>query len=341
LSVKIGGKERHIEIIHAGLADAMKSLTAQDQGMLLRLIGGLTRTLGALNTSLNPEWFLANIIRDVETAMVQMADSDLGVSKQSLRGLRAEVMLNWRKALVGSYRGMKRANAGTQWQKIYEDFDANGGRVNWIDFRQVEQLKDDINDMLAKGSNNKTLFQRAKFAAAATMNQVSMFNSAAENAIRVSTYAALVRRGVPKQVAASAARELTVNFNRKGKFGPTANALYMFFNASVQGNVRLLQSLTKSRAAALAATGYLVLGVIEPLLAEMFDPDDDDWYDRIPDFIKQRNIIIPTGSGGVDPYLKIPIPYGLNLFKTFGQEIGGIGKKSPLEVAITLVSAHR
>jgi hypothetical protein len=140
-------------------------------------------------------------------------------------------------------------------------------------------------------------------------------------------------------VAASAARELTVNFNRKGKFGPTANALYMFFNASVQGNVRLLQSLTKSRAAALAATGYLVLGVIEPLLAEMFDPDDDDWYDRIPDFIKQRNIIIPTGSGGVDPYLKIPIPYGLNLFKTFGQEIGGIGKKSPLEVAITLVSS--
>ena len=46
-----------------------------------------------------------------------------------------------------------------------------------------------------------------------------------------------------KQQAASIAKNLTVNFNRKGQIATQAGALYAFFNAAIQGTTRLAQTL--------------------------------------------------------------------------------------------------
>ena len=45
---------------------------------------------------------------------------------------------------------------------------------------------------------------------------------------------------MPESKAAKIAKELTVNFNRRGNMGPVLNAFYLFFNASVQGSATIV-----------------------------------------------------------------------------------------------------
>lgn len=72
---------------------------------------------------------------------------------------------------------------------------------------------------------------------------LSDYNLAMENAVRLSAYKVGIDQGMSKERAASLAKNLTVNFNRKGQISQQAGALYAFFNAGVQGTTRLSQVL--------------------------------------------------------------------------------------------------
>ena len=77
---------------------------------------------------------------------------------------------------------------------------------------------------------------------------VQDWNTAVENGIRLSTYRHLRESGVSKLKAANAAKNLTVNFNRKGDAGQIFNAMYLFFNVSVQGSTRVFQAAKNKKA---------------------------------------------------------------------------------------------
>ena len=113
--------------------------------------------------------------------------------------------------------------------------------------------------------------------------------------------------------AASLAKELTVNFNRKGAKTPGLSALYAFFNAAIQGNARLLQTL-KGPAGKKIIGGGILLGVVQAMILQAFDIEDDD----IPEFTKQRNLVIPIGDG---KYAMWPMPLGFNFLPTLGRLI--------------------
>ena len=72
---------------------------------------------------------------------------------------------------------------------------------------------------------------------------VSDYNDIAENATRFSVYYHARKQGISKKQASSLAKNLTVNFNRKGEWGNTVNSLYMFANASVQGTANMLRAV--------------------------------------------------------------------------------------------------
>ena len=60
----------------------------------------------------------------------------------------------------------------------------------------------------------------------------------AEPSIRATTCGDMSR---PR--AAQAAKNLTVNFNKKGELGTAINSLYLFANAGIQGGARIGQSV--------------------------------------------------------------------------------------------------
>ena len=74
--------------------------------------------------------------------------------------------------------------------------------------------------------------------------------------------------------AAALAKELTVNFNRKGQVAAQAGAMYAFFNAAVQGTARIAQTLVTlengkpklTSAGKKIIAGGVSLGVVQAIL---------------------------------------------------------------------------
>jgi hypothetical protein len=148
---------------------------------------------------------------------------------------------------------------------------------------------------------------------------------------------------------------LTVNFNQKGELGGLLNSLFLFFNASVQGTARFGKAMTTLSTTIDPVTGKtkkklnpaqkVAFGIVggSALLAamneEMSDIDDDgeSFFSKIPDYEKERNLIIMKPNG--KDYIKVPLPYGYNVFYNMGQALHDIstGNKDAGDTADFLV----
>jgi hypothetical protein len=126
-----------------------------------------------------------------------------------------------------------------------------------------------------------------------------------ENAIRLSAYKVGLDKGMSKEQAASLAKNLTTNFNKKGQIGNQAGALYAFFTAAVQGTTRMIRTL-KGPAGKRIFFGGLIIGAVQAMMLALAGFDEDE----PPDFIKDRNFVIPLPNG---KYITIPMPLGYNV----------------------------
>lgn len=326
--VKVGGEEVLIRIENSDLARAMKNLNPENQSVLVRALGTITRWMSALNTTLNIEWFVTNLARDLQTAGIQISD-------ENKKGLAKAMFKNWPGALRGAAEHLS-GRGSSSWRAVAADFAAQGGKVDYIEFRDVQGFKELIEDEITEGS----LGRMVKAGPKALFEGIQIFTGAGENAIRIAAYKAALDMGIPKPKAASIARELTVNFNRKGELGPTMNAFFMFFNAAVQGNIRTLISARKSKFTRRVLFGMAILGMLEALLGA----GDDDEYEKLEPHITERSLVImfhPLGLGPKGSYGKIPLPYSYNVFKTIGTQLGRvlIHGSSPEEAASNVLGA--
>ena len=89
-------------------------------------------------------------------------------------------------------------------------------------------------------------------------NWISDYNDTLENAVRLAAYKTAIAQGMSKQTAANIAKNLTVNFSRKGAGSQIAGSLFAFFNASVQGTSRLYQTLRGPMGKKIMFGGFLL-----------------------------------------------------------------------------------
>ena len=133
---------------------------------------------------------------------------------------------------------------------------------------------------------------------------------------------------IAKQKSVNIALECTVNFTRKGAWANAYNPLWAFSSASLQSFARICRNLWRSTSTPQQnfkrVSKFLATGMAFPLMwgtvARAIMGDDDDGinrYDKIPDYVKYGNLIIPMpfSDGG---YIKIPLPYGYNVFTAAG-----------------------
>jgi hypothetical protein len=133
---------------------------------------------------------------------------------------------------------------------------------------------------------------------------------------------------ITKQKSVNIALECTVNFTRKGAWANAYNPLWAFSSASLQSFARICRNLWRPTSTPQQnfkrVSKFLATGMAFPLMwgtvARAIMGDDDDGinrYDKIPDYVKYRNLIIPMpfSDGG---YIKIPLPYGYNVFTAAG-----------------------
>lgn len=303
MAVRVNGKDRFVFFNQNNdranrMVTALKNLDADQLGWIMSNAAAGTRYFASINTQYNPVFGVYNFLRDIEGAALQLSTTELA-------GKQNEVRKNILPALAGIYSQLRADHDGKvvsgQWSKLWEEFQQQGGQTGFRDqFSRSEErgraLERELNKM-SQGAAHKVKD--------AVFNWLSDYNETMENAVRLAAYKAALDNGSSKDRAASLAKNLTVNFNRKGQISTQAGALYAFFNSAVQGTTRLAQTITGPAGKTILAGGF-ILGTIQAVgLAAMGFGDDDP-----PDFIKDKNFIIPLMNG---KYLAIPMPLGYNV----------------------------
>jgi len=327
--VRINGQDRFIFFNSSDeramrMVSALKNLDADQLGAFMNTWANITRWIASVNTQYNPVFGAWNFARDVQGAA-------LNLSTTPLAGKQKEVVKNTfpaLKAIYGSLRGDGKPTG--MWADLWEDYQQAGGQTGYRDqfSRNRKQASIVEREMAAMKRGN------VKKAAYAVAQWLSDYNDSMENAVRLSAYKSALDMGLSKEKAASIAKNLTVNFNRKGTWSQTVGALFAFFNASVQGTARLAETM-KGPAGRKIFYGGLALGTLQAIALAAAGFDDDE----PPEFVKSRNIIIPTGGKS---YVSIPMPLGFNLFPNMGRlttEFVLSGGKKPAQKSIDLISA--
>tara|TARA_Y100000296_G_scaffold65776_1_gene77542 strand:- start:39 stop:2921 length:2883 start_codon:yes stop_codon:yes gene_type:complete len=324
------GKERQVLIRDDFLARGLKNLGSETGGVVVRLMGNVTRYLAAVNTAFNPEFIIGNATRDLGTAGIHLTEE--GTVK-----FRNEAFKGWFPSLRAAFRverGKKDTKGKTfqmpgmdgnmreyTYDELYNEFKANGGRVGF--FQALQGIDSQVNDMLDDLGNISNPKKLLKFIRNnKLLNYIENLNAAVENGIRVASYRAARMNGISVDKSISLAKNLTVNFNRKGEWGSGINAFYIFYNASVQGSVRIAQSAYRSPKVRKMLYSIMAWGFLQDIFNRALAGEDDDGrnrYDKINSYTKSHSLImwIP----GTEKFMSIPIPYGYNAFWTAGQTL--------------------
>ncbi len=322
-SLKRGGKEVWIQINDEVLAQQLKNLGDQHMPELLRVMAMGTRVLASLHTGLNPEFWVTNFSRDVQTALIHIQDlNDRGVAAKGIaRAVAGDVFKRGTSLLPALYLSENDVSAKApkrqEWQNWIRDYERAGGKIGFFGLKSVDAIAKDLEKSIRRAGDEVSVLSRGW---TALIDTVEAANAAIENALRVSLYRRLVESGVSKHKAALAARNLTVNFNKRGEWSGNIGAFFMFFNAAVQGTARMVKALRYSKSVRYVAAGYVVAGIMAALWNELIGGDDDDKDEKkhaqYSDWQKNTNLLLLSPDG--DEAAKVPLPYGYNLFYVTG-----------------------
>jgi hypothetical protein len=365
------GEEFFVELKDERLRRAILSVNASEADNLIRKFSMVNRFLSMMNTSLNPEFVVGNFSRDLQTAIYNIVGEQTmqGGKIKDVKRITRRVLKDVIPSMGIVYKGMRRYNMkdGTLRGDItgisetdyldFREFMESGAKADWFYNRPAEEQAQTIQNMVDMANGTFTGNFRKGYEG--VMNFVEDANSSVENAVRFAAFKAardeLLNSGVDRAeavaTASTLAKNLTVNFNRKGMQGDLLNALYLFYNASVQGTMNFARGLNvfdpgSSRTKQAMVASMIGFGALMAARGEEESEENPDsgrsYYSEIPDYIKERNIVIMAepseapkkGASNIyldkngkeyankaQYYYTIPLPYGYNVFHVAGVKL--------------------
>ena len=321
------GKAKKIVINDPLLYDNLNNIGA---GKGIKFLSTMNNLMRNAYTTVSPTFWLTNFQRDAGMNFLINVMED-----------RPDIAVKTSKNIPLAKVGIAKALAGGKgkWVDIYNDFVEQGGKMGWIESQTLEERKANLENRIKGMQKRSQLKDGFKLIASA----IEGVNTVFESSTRLATYKALLDSGYSKKRASQIAKNITVNFNKKGAKGGFFNSLWLFWNAGIQGNFnsaknsvpikgdsskRKLKKLTF--VSALMGTGYMV--------AKMLRGDDEEQYDRMSDYQRFTKLMIPYGDG---QYFPIQLPYGFNFFYALGVLIEEMenGDLEPSEGAIKALHA--
>ncbi len=272
-------------------------------------------------TTYNPEFIFSNLARDVMFAGAAVAvKEDKAYNSQYRKNISGLLVKGRILKLVHKY------NAGTldmdkDLERYFYEFMTNGGETGFTQVNTVDKVKKEMERFIRQAQGGASSVPGEAWRG--LLDGVEFMNRCAEDATRFAVY--MTSRQVGRGVARSVwdAKEITVNFNKKGSGALGARYLnfsYVFFNAAMQslGNSgRLIKKHPGKSAMVMVAfmsAGFL-LPLVSQVLCGLAGGDDDDYF-NIPEWVRRNNLVIPIGKGR---YLTIPIAHELRPFYGIGE----------------------
>lgn len=281
------------------------------------------RFYGGGLTSNNPDFVAANFVRDsIHSATMQFLNNGFASS--------ARFIINTPKSFNTVFRGiMGKYTPGNQKDQYFQEFIKYGGETGYTAIHTIEDYKSDYEKVLNQVKGIKIAINAGKKGLEGIIKALETANRIAEDVNRFNAYISSRESGMSIEESIDAAKNITVNFNKKGAIGKGKgawaalawfmNKWILFFNPAVQGlyQVGKAASQNKKRVAGtlstIAASGF-IMPYINSLLISAFGGGDDDDYFNQTDYTRMNNWLIYIGNG----YAKIPLP-------PFFREIYGLG----------------
>lgn len=348
--------------------------TAQrNQGgqLFIQSMSGVMNFLRIMRLNLSADWGATNFMRDLQDAILNLGDRDVGNRIKDIRRKIVKVIpevigevwkfesgkrdisdkliaeVNSDTKLTPEQKAKKIAEIQDEYKiiKIIEEQRANGGYISSINYNDANRVFKQVDKMVKDYETNRKsnlLKGLTTYAPRQFFRQIFIYGKVMENALRTATYMTLRESGVSELKSAKAALNVTVNLSKNGYLSPYLSAAFLFFNASVQGPLRMVKTLYTSPSARKFIIGGMASGMVAHFMNQLFAGmgDDDDkekrdayyksismlehkrnlyLYNPIP--IVKKNVGIGDGSKAGINYYKIPISYNLQPFKSISDNL--------------------
>lgn len=341
VKVKRGGIEYCIYLNgNPRAAQAVNGMTNPDavDSWLIRKARIIKNFMARMFTSQNPAFIISNLSRDVifaGTAVFAKEDSKYTAlyTKNIAKALAKGQLIG----LVHRFE-TGRLDDSKDIDRYFGEFIRNGGETGFTQLNTVDDFKRDLNRFAREMKQGQVMKVSSKLWNG-IWDGVEFMNRCAEDVTRFSVYMTSRQMGRSVERSISDAKEITVNFNRKGSGGFGArvmNFAYIFFNAAIQALANagkiFYEHPVKS---AVALSTFSAAGFLAPLLAQAIISafgDDDDTYWDLPEWVRRNNFVfyVPWSD---NKFLIIPISQELRPFYALGEVAMSVlmGKEDVLE----------
>lgn len=345
--VKNGGKDYIIYVNgNPRAAQAVNGLTNPDaeKNPIFNSISRANRWLAANFTTRNPAFVMSNLARDMIFSM-----SAIGIKEDAKYS--AKFRKNLFVAIPTVFDCIRGKCKNSQSDMYFKEFVKNGGETGYMHLNDVDKYKKKVKKELSKITGERG---SAKAALDYTLERLEDFNRWAEDVSRFAVYMTSRQMGRSIVDSVNDAKEVTVNFNKKGAgyktggfFGITAGImrnLYLFFNASAQSLSNFNRLRVKNPVRFYSTLGgFIAAGVIMPVINDflynVLGGGDDNPYNDLPEWVRRNNLCIYAGNG---QFVTIPLPIELRAFYGLGdyayQLSTGREKPTPTGIAKGTVS---
>ena len=313
--VYIDGQRVRIQIKDEALAGQLRPMDQKQMNWVLATFSNVQRHLSRIYTAYSPTFIITNPLRDVQTGSVNMlGNQGAGVTLKAWTKYPGAL-----KALAEYAASGKEPN--TETGKMLKEYRMNGGKTGASHMSDLEEqgntlqrLFDDAygaKGYLADGKVGKAAWIAGRKMLMGMAHVIEVTNQATENALRLSLYMTLRNSGSTPGEAAQAAKNVTVNFDRKGNQTGVMGAMYLFFNPAVQGTANALKTLAKGEHKKQAWAALGALGLLGMWAAgQGIDDDEDRWLGEDWD-IRSKKLVMNIGGK------KITVPLSLEFAPFF------------------------
>jgi len=312
--VRVNGKDRFIFFnMHdpraMRMVKALKNLDVEELGTIESIAGHYTRWFKNVNTQYNPVFGLKNFIRDYSAGNINLTNTPI----HGMQGTITKDMMPAMKGIMEVHRAERKGitDIKSDWGKFYQRMRDEGFQTGYRDSLIRNQEENQIINHLLEQMDAKGVTANAKNAFYKVAGALTDFNDVMENSIRLAAAKAALDKGLSPQKAAVIAKNITVNFDKKGAKTREIGALYAFFNPAVQGTERIYQTLKGPAGKAIIGGGILA-GMIQAVMMETAGYDDND----PPEFTREKSFVVPMPDGH---YIPIPYPQGYNILPNIGR----------------------
>lgn len=369
-------KDKSEHIIDVYIAGRKRSFVCQGNPRAAQALNGLlkdsgtrnavtqfdakvTRKIAQFNTSLNPDFMMSNMLRDLTFASANVTKEGFSYTKDFLKEYAGNMISIKNGKGSGNYLTMFRKyrdgklDTNNERERMFKEFMDNGGQTGFVQIKKLESLIEEYDNLIKKGSKDADGWFVKKIKEGGTFIETA--NEIIENVARYSTYCTSRKHGRSVGRSIYDAKEVSTNFNRHGsgdaiktlktsndsnidkKFRGTLGFFNswmknhtQFYNAGVQGANLFFKNYKSARKTSAVSFGMLPLGlgIAQALINQYLINNEDekdrkgvkDPYAELPEWKRRNNICIYTGHGN---FKTIPIAIELRAFFGLGDIAAG------------------